>query len=154
MFGFIDKSVLPFHESVGLDISHLQVIFTTNTDDFFTDLSKIGLQIEKELLEKHILWNYKKIPNILIIRGRYHETRLNPVIQANTYFKADEILLHRDPGSVIRIVLGHPRAIIKYCASLHKIKDVENIRSIQGTHNEFTKALWWADRMKLKVHIV
>jgi hypothetical protein len=145
MFCFINKKLLSLTETVD-DVEVFPVDFT---NDLYTDLSKIGLELEKILLDRKLLWNNKPVPGVLIIWDGL-DVEIKELIDITKDFRGDEMML--PDRSVINYAVGHPRAIIKWTASLHKIKTLGKLRSVMDEDSVYKKIAWWASRLELRLY--
>jgi hypothetical protein len=145
MFCFINKKLLPLSETVD-DVEVFPVDFT---DDLYTDLSKIGLELETILLDRKLLWNNKPVPKVLIIWDSL-DVEIKKLIDISKDFRGDEMMLQNK--GMINYAIGHPRAIIKWTASLHKIKTLGKLRSILSEDTVYKRITWWASRLELRLY--
>lgn len=145
MFCFVNKKLVSLTESVN-DIEVFPIDFT---DDLYMDLSKIGLELERILLDRKLLWNNKPVPKVLIIWAGL-DIDIQKLMDMSLDFRGDEIML--PDSDVIKYAIGHPRAIIKWTACLYKIKHLPRLRSVMGNDNVYNRIVWWASRLELRLY--
>lgn len=145
MFCFVNKKLIPLIDSID-DVEVFPIDFT---DDLYMDLSKIGLMLEKILLDRKLIWNNKPVPGVLVLWDNL-DIEITKLISMSKDFRGDEIML--PDNDIIKYAVGHPRAIIKWTASLHKIKHLPKLRSIRDKNDIYSKMFWWASRLELRLY--
>jgi hypothetical protein len=119
--------------------------------NIYRELSLLGLEIEKSLIEKPYIWTSKPLTKILIAWGSIDDKLYKRICDLTKDFRADELLL--DVYNISWIA-GHPRALAKWAASIFKLENIHPSRSLHVPAQYIDKLIWWADRLELKVHFI
>lgn len=119
--------------------------------DFYDRITLLGLELEKILLDRSLIWSNNYCNKILFIWEKL-DIDFNELSKHLIDFRGDEVLI-KDTISVNWIV-GNPRAIIKWAASISKLRDILPQRTIYPRTDNTRKLIWWAMRLNLKLYIL
>lgn len=119
--------------------------------DFYDRITLLGLELERLLIDRSLIWSTNPCTSVLFIWEKL-DSNFDDISKHIKDFRGDELLI-KDTESV-NWVLGSPRAIIKWAASMSKLRDILPQRTIFPRIDNTRKLIWWAMRLELKLYIL
>ena len=119
--------------------------------DFYDKITLLGIELERLIIDRTLIWSSNPCNNILFIWEKL-DSDFDRITSYVKDFRGDEILI-KDSFSV-NWMLGNPRAIIKWAASMSKLKGLLPQRTIYPRTDNTRKLIWWAMRLDLKLYVL
>lgn len=119
--------------------------------NIYDKITALGLELEKLIIDRGLIWTDNYPPSILFIWEKL-DSDFDKILKYTKDFRGDEVLV-KDPNSV-NWIAGNHRAIIKWAASMSKLKDMLPQRTIHPRNDDTRKLVWWAMRLNLKLYIL
>lgn len=120
---------------------------------FIDRISLAGIEIEKILIDQGRIWtNNPKYHAALIIWKQDSAENVALLFDYIKDLRGEEIVVNTlNTGKEQSWIVGHPRAIVKWAASIFKIWNFK-ARTLDDPNQHWTaRFLWWAHRLNLKL---
>ena len=120
---------------------------------FIDKISMAGIEIEKVLIDCGGVWtDNPRYHAALIIWKQDSQENLSLLFDYIKDTRGEDIVVNTlDTNKEQLWVAGHPRAVVKWAASIFKIWNF-NARTLSDRNQHWTaRLLWWAHRLNLKL---